>query len=118
MISHMTPSTLPLKEWGHFEIVGTPSEAELLFDLRYVTQDNGVRVWSSTNTYDGSTQVHSAHMTDPQLILTIVDAGTKEPLWSTVEHRRLARLEKNREKETVNAAQKLVDNFKVRIETK
>lgn len=107
-----------VKAWGHYQIVDTPSDAEILFDLRYVTQDNGVRVWSSTNTYNGTTQVHSTHMIDPQLILTIADGGSREPLWSTVEHRRLAIREKNREKETVNAAQKLVDNLKLRVETK
>lgn len=107
-----------VKDWGHYQIVDTPADAEVVFDLRYVTQDNGVKVWSSTSTYDGTTQVHSRHMTDPQLILTIVDGSSKDPLWSTVEHRRLARLERNREKETVNAAQKLVDNLKLRLEAK
>jgi 5-formyltetrahydrofolate cyclo-ligase len=50
-------------------------------------------------------------------VLTIFDPTSKEALWSTVEHRRLARREKNREKETINAAQKLVNNLKARLGT-
>jgi hypothetical protein len=75
----------------------------------------GTRVWSTTNTYDGSTQVHSAQIVDPQVTLTIFDAKTKNQLWSETDHRRLARREKNREKETVNSAQRLVDDLKKRV---
>jgi len=71
-------------------------------------------VWSSTNTCNNTTQVHSAHITDPQLILTIYDANTKDSLWSETDHRRLAKMEKNREKETVNSAQRLVADWKMR----
>jgi hypothetical protein len=45
-------------------------------------------------------------------VLTIYDAKTKNSLWATVDHRRLARREKNREKETINSAQRLVDELK------
>jgi hypothetical protein len=62
-----------------------------------------------------TTRVYSAHVTDPQLFLTIYDAKSKTSLWSETDHRRLARLEKNREKETVNSAQRLVDDLKTRV---
>jgi len=104
-----------MKEWGKYEIVGSPEEADLIVELSYRVEDKGTRVWSSTNTYNDTTQVHSAHMIDPQLILTIYDAKTKNSLWSETDHRRLARREKNREKETVNSAQRLVDDLKTRV---
>lgn len=75
----------------------------------------GTRVWSSTNTYDGTTQVHSAQIVDPELTLTIFDAKTKNSLWSEVDHRRLARREKNREKEIINSADRLVEDLKARV---
>ena len=74
----------------------------------------GTRVWSTNNTYNGTTQVHSTQIIDPQLVLTIYDAKTKNSLWETIDHRRLARREKNREKETINSAQRLVDELKTR----
>jgi hypothetical protein len=104
-----------VKEWPRFEIVDTSAAADIIIDIRYVTEDHGTRVWSTTNASTGATNVHSRQIVDPQLVLTIFDPGSKEALWSTVEHRRLARLEKNREKETINAAQKLVNNLKVRL---
>lgn len=105
-----------MKTWGRYELVGSPSEAEVVIELKYFVQDNGPRVWSSTNTYTGQTQVHSAEITDPQLQVNIYDAKTKDLLWSVTDHRRLARLEKNREKETVNSADRLVGGLRERVE--
>ena len=86
-------------------------------EIRYVTDDHGTRVWSTTNPSNGATNIHSRELVDPQLVLTVLDPSSKEALWSTVEHRRLARLGKNRNKETINAAEKLVSNLKARLGT-
>jgi hypothetical protein len=103
-----------IKTWGKYKIVGSPNDADLIVELAYRVVDRGTRVWSSTNTYNGDTQVHSAEIVDPQLVLTIYDAKTKNSLWSTIDHRRLARREKNREKETINSAERLVEELKER----
>jgi hypothetical protein len=103
-----------MKTWGRYRIVGSPDDADLIIELAYRVVDKGTRVWSSTNTYNGATDVHSRQMTDPQLVLTIYDAKTKNSLWATIDHRRLARLEKNREKETINSAERLVDELRTR----
>ncbi|MDP9158749.1 MAG: PEGA domain-containing protein [Acidobacteriota bacterium] len=104
-----------MKQWGRYEIVGSPQEADLIIELAYRVEQNGTRVWSSTNPYYGTTQVHSAQIEDPQLALTIYDAKTKNSLWSEVDHRRLARREKNREKEIINSAARLVQDLKARV---
>lgn len=106
-----------MKNWGKYQIVGSPDDAELIVELSYQVEDMGTRVWSSTNTYNGTTQVHSRQLIDPKLILTIYDAHTKNSLWSTVDHRRLARLEKNREKEMINSAERLVEELRSRSGT-
>jgi len=103
-----------MKKWGKYQIVGTPDDADLIVELSYRVEDMGTRVWSSTNTYNNTTQVHSRELIDPKLILTIYDAKTKNSLWSTVDHRRLARLEKNREKEMINSADRLVEELRSR----
>jgi hypothetical protein len=103
-----------MKSWGKFQLVGSPDEADLIVELAYRVEDHGTRVWSSTDTYNGTTQVHSRELIDPQLVLTIYDAKTKNSLWSTVDHRRLARREKNREKETINSAERLVGELRSR----
>jgi hypothetical protein len=106
-----------MKNWGKYQIVGSPDDAELIVELSYHVEDMGTRVWSSVNTYNNTTQVHSRQLTDPQLILTIYDARTKNSLWSTVDHRRLARMEKNREKEMINSADRLVEELRSRSGT-
>jgi hypothetical protein len=103
-----------IKAWGKYQIVGSPDDADLIVELAYRVVDEGTHVWSSTNTYTGATQVHSREVTDPQLVLTIYDAKTKNSLWSTVDHRKLAGLEKNREKETIKSAERLVDELRTR----
>ena len=104
-----------MKEWGKYEIVGSPEDADLIVELAYRVESRGTRVWSATNTYNNTTQVHSSQLVDPQLVLTIYDAKTKTSLWSEIDHRRLARRVKNREKETINSAQRLVDDLKTRV---
>src|SRR5580700_6151128 len=79
-----------MKSWGKYQIVGSPDEADLIVELAYRVEDRGTRVWSSTNSYTGATNVHSAEIVDPQLVLTIFDAKSKNSLWSTIDHRRLA----------------------------
>jgi len=103
-----------MKNWGKYQVVGSPDEAELIIELAYRVEHGGTRVWSSSNTYDGTTQVHSAQITDPQLVLTIYNAKSKNSLWSTIDRRRLARRKKNREKETINSAERLVEELKTR----
>jgi len=103
-----------MKGWGKFQIVGSPDNADLIVELSYEVLNEGTRVWSSTNTYNNTTQVHSRQIIDPQLILTIYDARSKNSLWSTIDHRRLARLEKNREKEMINSAERLVEELRSR----
>ncbi len=55
-------------------------------------------------------------MTDPELQRNIYDAKTKDLLWSVTDHRRLARLEKNRETESVNSADRLAAGLKERVD--
>jgi hypothetical protein len=104
-----------VKQWGKYELVGSPPEADIILELHYFVEDKGSHVWSSTNTYTGQTQVYSRQATDPQLTLNVYSAKTKDLLWSVTDHRQLARLEKNREKETINSADRLVQGLRDRI---
>lgn len=104
-----------MRKWGKYQIVGSPDEADLIVELSYSVEQDGTRVWSATNTYTKTTQVFSAQIVDPKLTLTIYSAKSKAVLWSTIDHRRLARREKNREKEIINSAERLVDELKTRV---
>jgi hypothetical protein len=103
-----------MKEWSKYKIVGSPEESDLIVELSYRVEDS-TRLWNSTNTYYFTTQVNRAQTVDPRLILTIFDAKMKNSLWSETDHRGFAKREKNREKETVNSAQRLVDDLKTKV---
>jgi hypothetical protein len=103
-----------MKEWRKYEIVRSPEESDLIVELSYRVEDS-TRVWNPSNTYYIKTQLNSKHNIDPQLTLTIFDAKIKTSLWSETDRRGFAKREKNREKETVNSAQRLVDDFKTRV---
>lgn len=77
-------------------------------------ETNGSRTVPYTNTYNGQTTYYSHEYLDPQLKMSIYDAKTKAKLWFSIDHRRLARLASNRQKETVNSAVRLVNELKAR----
>src|SRR5580704_15677645 len=62
-----------VKEWHHYEIVDAPSAADIIMEIRYATENQGTRVWSTTNASTGGTDMHSRQIVDPQLVLTIFD---------------------------------------------
>ena len=66
-----------MREWARYEIVGSLEDANLILELSYRVENAGTRVWSSTNTYNNTTQVHSAQVVDPELVMTIYDPKTK-----------------------------------------
>jgi hypothetical protein len=103
-----------MKEWGKYQIVGSPEEADIVIELAYHVENLGTHVWSASNASNGTTRVYSAQVVDPEVTLSIYDGKTKNPLWSAVEHRQLATFQKNRDKETINSAQRLVEQLKVR----
>ena len=68
-----------LEDWGHYDLVGSTAEADLLLVIRFtnpiVDRDpNG-------NTYDENVLVY-----DPQLNLTMNDPKTGVTLWTITEH--------------------------------
>ena len=50
----------------------------MIVEISYHVDHNGTHVWSTSNTYDGTTQVHSTQLIDPQLVLTIYDRENEE----------------------------------------
>lgn len=105
-----------MKAWNRFVLVGSPDKADLLFQISYVVEDKGTKVISRTDTYTGQTHIQNIKQIDPQVILSIVDAKTKDLLWQTSVHRKLAIMEHNRDKNTMRAAQELADGLRLRLE--
>lgn len=62
-----------LKSWGHYELVSSPDQADLLFKLRDLAPVTGV---------GGGDDVPAYAITSPAFQLTISDAHTRAHLWT------------------------------------
>ena len=104
-----------MKKWGRFQLASSPADADIIIELKYLIEDKGSHVGSSYNSYTKRTQVYSVDVTDPQVVLSIFDPKSSQLLWSITDHTRLARLEKNREKEIIKSADRIVEELQLRI---
>jgi hypothetical protein len=105
-----------IKNWPKYRIVGSRDDADLIFELSYSSQRVGTRVWSTTNTYTGATQVHSAPEMDPRVTFTVYNGKTGVSLWTVQEERDTARRRKNRQKNLTNTLHEMIQNFRSRVE--
>jgi hypothetical protein len=92
-----------MKAWGHYELVGSPAEAELDFEIRFSCPAAASRTTKGEST-------GPSH--DPQLRLEIVDIRTHIMLWGITQHVEVALLEKNRDKNFDLAMDELVKKVK------
>jgi hypothetical protein len=77
-----------LKSWGRYELVSTPEEADLVFEIRLTS----LQPMRSEPLKDQNPQY------DSQFRLAIRDVKTHETLWGLTEHAQTAILQGNRDK--------------------
>lgn len=82
-----------IKNWGGYEIVSSPAEADLVLEVSLTNPFIGEYVSGG-----GQTSVSSHSMSDPQFRLVIVAPGTRVTLWVFTEHIEPAPLQGNRDK--------------------
>lgn len=82
-----------IKNWGRYEIVRSPAEADLVLEVSLANPIIGEYVSGG-----GQTSVSSRSMSDPQFRLVILDPGTRVTLWVFTEHIEPALLQSNRDK--------------------
>jgi hypothetical protein len=88
-----------MKDLARYELVGTPGEADLFFEIRF----------TSPQQYLGS----NTTVVDAQFRLIIRDPKTNAILWGVAEHADWAFLKSNRNKNFDKAMAKLVDDVKL-----
>ncbi len=104
-----------MKSWGRFQLTAAPAQADVVIELKYLIEDKGQHTGSAYNSYTKQTTVYSYDVTDPQLVLNVIEPKSGSLLWSTTDHRKLARFKSNQEKETINSADRLVQELKERM---
>ncbi len=78
-----------MKDWGKFELTRAPADADLVFEIRFVSG-----------------------ITDAQLLLTIVDPKTHVVLWPLVQHVEHSSRESARRKRFDDAMEDLIGDLK------
>lgn len=96
-----------LKSWRRYELVGNPAEADLVIEIGF------------TNTFVGEdvsgghgVSVSSRSFNDPQFRLVILDPGTRVILWVFTEHIEHALLQGNRDKNSDQSLNFLVNDLR------
>jgi hypothetical protein len=92
-----------LKSWGRYELVASPADADLAFEISFPCPSEG------TNVVRGDSV---APLYDPQLRLVILDVKTHFTLWDITEHVQPASSQSKRDKNFDRAMNKLVDDLK------
>lgn len=88
-----------MKSAGRYELVGSPAEADLLFEIRFAVKT------STTKVFKGDTIGSSL---DPQFRLEIRDPKTNALLWAFTEHMEWAILQGNRNRNFDQASARIV----------
>jgi hypothetical protein len=92
-----------MKAWGHHELVATPGDADLVFEIRLRT----VQIQRAQGLGDNYDLAY-----DPQFRLVIRDGKTHETLWGLTEHAQVAVLQSNRDKNFERAMAGLIAEVK------
>ncbi|HLZ13153.1 MAG TPA: hypothetical protein VKP58_11250 [Candidatus Acidoferrum sp.] len=91
-----------MKAWGRYELVASPGEADLVFEIRFIVfQPEHAR---------GLKEDDPA--TDAQMRLVIREAKSREKLWGLTAHARAAVLQSNRDKNFEEALGEVVVEVK------
>ncbi len=88
-----------MKTWGRYELVGAPSEADLLFEISFAVRPG--RVWQ------GDTMSYNARFR-----LVVRDPRTNAMLWALAEPLEPALLQGNRDKNFDQALARVVSDIK------
>lgn len=102
---------MALNNWSNYQLVSTPAEADLVFEVSFANPYVGGSVFGGGAINGTSGGVSSVSYTDPQLKVAIIDLKTHVVLWTLIEHVEFARLQGNRDKNFDRAIAALVNDI-------
>ena len=102
--------------WGRFTLVDSPKNADVVIELQAPEDDNGVSVSSSTGAGGKSSSKTSRDVSVSMIKLLVYDAHTHAMLWTATEHPKGAFKDKARMDNLVEASEKLLSQFRDRLE--
>jgi hypothetical protein len=103
-----------VKGWGKYELVDSPTDADIVIELQYRPYSEGSRSFGVYNPSAHTVQTRSVDQIGADFALVIYEARSKEQLWSVSDACGLARFVKNQQKEVIKSIGRLVDGLKAR----
>jgi len=97
-----------VKNWGRYELVGSPAEAELVFEVSFSNPFTGQNIYGGS----GNIPINTKTLTDPHFTVRVIDVGTRMTLWVFTQHIEPALLESNRDKNFDQALARLVNDIR------
>jgi hypothetical protein len=107
-----------MKEWGKFELVGSPKNADIVIELQYRPYSGRSKSFTTYNTYTHTSQTISGTGGGADFAIVIYDANSKEQLWTFSDACGSAYIVSNQRKEVVLSVGRLVEQLKQRIPQK
>jgi len=109
-----------LEGWGRFTLVNASDKADIVIEI-FSSEEPQTSVSSSTGisrqTGRMEQSTHSSRqITTAEIKLTVYDARSNVPFWSSIEHPKSAMKKKDRENNEVEAAQRLMTKFHDQVE--
>jgi len=105
-----------MESWGKYELVGSPTDADIVIELQYRPYSRGSRSFGTYNPSANTVQTRSVDQIGADFALVIYDAKSKEQLWSGSDACRAALKIKNQQKEVIRSVGRLVDDLKARTQ--
>lgn len=102
-----------VKSWGKYQIVGSPDQADIVLTLHYAWFDDGETSTAYYNAYTHQTNTNTTEDHHAQVQLSVYDARTKQPLWSTDDGPK-SYLRWRYKKEVLKAVDRVVEDMKAR----
>jgi hypothetical protein len=95
-----------MTSWGRYDLVSTPSDADLVLEISFALSDTGLQQWQMQGAFSANVTVLGP------LRLTILDPKTHVVLWTIVEYVPAAILLGNRDKNFDESMNTLVGRLK------
>jgi hypothetical protein len=106
-----------LEGWGRFGLLDSPAKADIIIEVVSPGESGGVSVNSSTSgTTTTQTESRDLQVSGSEIRLTVLDSHSKVALWSATQKAKSALKQKDRKDRMVEAADRLVSDFRKRIE--
>ena len=96
-----------LKSWGRYELVSTPANCDVVFEIQFTDATTGGKVFKGDTIGPAD---------EPKFRLAIVDPKTHVVLWAFIEHVEWANLQGHRDKNFDEALAKVVNDVKALAE--